>query len=275
MQAIIAIIFGFLYFLLASFLAILGSAHGPALFPYFVFGYLCITEAALAWLYFLVRRRARKHNILILLLGAASLGICLFAASAVSVSPLNNWEFLRAEREAAATQVLNMRDEILLSPRGNPIGMRLRYSIRFPRRGYFWQSPTLTPDTNLAVSVWADGRLSDQKVGPVMPLSKLGVPQYDAQTTYNFVTEFVPNFLMWNADKTRLCVLAPPPEYQATFDDLLNGPPVHYKIGISGTEYHGLTQDLYDLKSFQQGAKKEGATQLQGVGFGGSVGPCN
>ena len=274
MDKAIGIVSALLFAGLAAFIALIGSVHGPQLFPQFVFGYLCIAEGGLAWLYFFLRASPFKHKKLFLLAGAAGFGIFITVASIASQGPLIDWEVGRSERLAAATQVLDVKDEPLLSRNGNPIGIRLTYSIRFPNNGYFWQSPAATPETSLWVGGWAGGRLVRQEVQPPMERGKTGVPQYSQKTTYKFDTEFIPNFLMWNTDQTKLCLLTPPPEYQVAFENLLRGGPRHYKVSISGTKFETLTTGQYDPQAFLDSAKKEGAERLQGQGFGGSVGPC-
>jgi hypothetical protein len=274
MDKAIAIVSALLFAGLAAFIALVGSVHGPQFFPEFVFGYLCVAEGGLACLYFSLHARGNKYKNLFLLAGAATLGACMTVVSFASQGPLIDWEVARSERLAAATQVSDVKDEALLSPNGNPIGIRLTYSIRFPNNGYFWQSPATTPETNLWVGGWGDGRLVRQDVEPPMGPGKTGVQQYSRHTTYNFTTEFIPNFLMWNADKTKLCLLTPPPEYQVAFKDLLRGGPRHYKVSISGTKFESLTTKQYDPQAFFDSATREGAERLQGQGFGGSVGPC-
>jgi len=274
-EIVISISFALIYVGLAFFIAIVGGVHGPQVFPYFVLGYLCATESALAWLHFSLRRRAYKSKTLLLLAGAVALAISLVAGSFATWRPLVNSEVARMERQAAATRVFNVHDQTLLSEKGNPIGIRLRYSMRFPTSDYFWQSPRLAPQTDLAVGIWADGRISHQEVDPPMALGNSGVQRYEKEKTYNFTAEFVPNFLIWNAEKTKLCIVNPPVEYKANFESLVaNSSGVRYKIDISGTTYEGSTEKIYEPRSFYESAKKEGAAQLEGQGFGGSTTPC-
>jgi hypothetical protein len=278
MDKLIGIGFAAVYVVLACFLALLGSVHGPHFFPYFMLGYLCIAEVVLWSWYFFVRRRGWKRKTLLLVAGAVGLGISIIGASPVISSRLNEWEFARLEQQAAATEVFDLRDELLRSPNGNPIGLRLMYSIRFPRDYFnhdaFWQSASLQPQRDLAVGTWAEGRRTDQKIEPPMR-SAAGGLQYEEGKVYHFTTEFLSNFLIWNAEKTRLCTLKPPPEYAVAFEELVtSGTPLRYRITMSGTKYQGLTENDYDLKTFYESAAKEGAAQLQGVGFGGTAGAC-
>src|SRR5262249_33152960 len=245
-ETAITIGFALLYVSLAWFIAVLGSVHGPQVFPYFVIGYLCVVEVALGWLYFYIRKHMSKHKTLRLLAGACGLGITLGAAAFATWSPLVDWEVTQMERRAAATLVFNVHDEILLSEKGNPIGIRLRYSMQFPTSDYFWQSPTLTHQTDLSLETWADGRILDQEIEPLMTLDQSGVRRYERGKTYNFTMEFIPNFLMWNPRRTKVCILNPPAEYQTAFESLLrNGVRVPYRVRISGTKFEGLTDNPY------------------------------
>jgi hypothetical protein len=69
--------------------------------------------------------------------------------------------------------------------------------------------------------------------------------------------------------------LKPPPEYADAFKPfVLNESKLHYRITITGTKYAGVTENAYNLKAFCDSAAKEGAAQLQGVGFGGTLDTC-
>ena len=275
LNAVIVLTFAVVYAVLAAFLALLGAIHGPEAFPYAVLGCLVVAEGVLWWWYFFLRRHDYQVKTWMLLAGALALGVAMTATAKSSWGPLVNLEVARQERLAVATEVVGVRDEVLLSPRGNPIGIRVKYSARFPNRDYFWQSALLQGDSRLPVGVWADGRRVAEVIEPPMTTDRNGVRRYEKGKTYDFTTEFLPNFLIWNADKSRLCILDPPPEYAAAFRDLMaNGPPVRYTVTIPGTKYHVPTKQAYDLKSFYQGVEKEGPAHLQGIGFGGATSSC-
>ncbi len=275
MNAAIAFCFALTYAALAVFLALLGTVHGPQAFPYAVLVFLVMAESALWCWFFFLRRRAYRHTTYMLISGALGLGVAMTAASNAAWYPLVDREFARQERLAAATKVSGMRDEVLLSPQRNPIGVRLKYSVRFPSGDYFRQSASLQADSRLAVGIWADGRRASEVIEPSMATAANGVRRYEKGRTYDFTTEFLPNFLTWNPQKTRLCIVDFPPEYAAAFRTLMaNASPLHYTITISGTGYRAQTEHAYDLRSFYQSAEKEGATHLQGVGFGGATFSC-
>lgn len=274
-DALIALLFAVLYAVLAAFLALVGSVHGPKVFPYSVLACLMAAEAALwAWFFFL-RRRAYRRKTWMLLAGAVALGAAMAVGANATWGPLVDREFAQQERLAATTEVTGMQDELLLSPQGDPIGVRLRYSVRFPVSDYFWQSAGLEAGNNLGVGVWADGRRISEVAEPPLLSAGPGVRRYEKDKSYSFTTDFIPNFLMWNQENTRLCIVDPPPEYAAAFRELISkGSPLRYTITISGTKYQGATQNAYDLRSFYESAEKEGATHLPGSGFGGATSSC-
>jgi hypothetical protein len=163
----------------------------------------------------------------------------------------------------------------MVSDKGKPIGILLRYSMRFPSDDYFWQSPSVTPETDVSVGVWANGRVLHQEIEPPMAVGNSGERRYEKEKTYNFTTEFVPNFLILNPERTKLCILQPPTEYKAAFENLItSGARVRYKITINGTKYEGVTENSFEPRVYYESAKSEGATQLEGLGFGGSTSPC-
>jgi hypothetical protein len=43
-------------------------------------------------------------------------------------------------------EVLHVTDQPLLTPQGKPLGVRMRYSVQFPRAGPYFPAPTLTHD---------------------------------------------------------------------------------------------------------------------------------
>lgn len=280
----IAIIFTVLYLVVAWVVGALLSLHGPNLMGYFVLAYLVI---ALAVLWFLILRRELNPKTLIFV--AVGIGACLVAAAVGTVGPLVDWEVARMEKRAEATQVTNMHDEPLLSEKGNPIGIRLRYAIRFPDSNYWWQSATARPDRDLGISIWSEARMVAMTVDPPMqvkgasgspavspPGNDLGlVRRYQAGKVYNFTMDLLPQFLTQSQDRTKLCIARPPAEYAAAFEKLIQtGNAVRFRVSISGTKYDGLTEKAYSPGTFYDGAIKEGAAEIRDAGFGAWTAAC-
>src|SRR5690242_16329662 len=117
----IGFLFTLIYIVLAGFMALIMSVHGPELIGYFAAAYLLIAVAALWWIYYFVERRQLRRSRLIFSLSGSGLGLLLAGTLFASWSPLVVLDVYRSEKRAANTQVFDMRDELLLSQNGNPI----------------------------------------------------------------------------------------------------------------------------------------------------------
>jgi hypothetical protein len=169
------------------------------------------------------------------------------------------------EKIAAATQVFNMRDEPLLSAKGNPIGVRLHYSMRFPNSDYFWHTPSLRAGKDFGASIWADGQFTEPAVTPPLIPGKNTAPRYEQGKQYDFTADILPYFVVRSGDGAKLCLLEPPPNYRAGFERLM-GEGLRYRIHINGTKFEAVTQNTYSPKTFYDSALKEGAVKLTGSG---------
>jgi hypothetical protein len=111
---------------------------------------------------FLNRRAPRGMPILFGLLAAA---ILFLNEALLPATPLAAW---RTQRAIEAVEVRNIRDELVLSARGNPIGIRLTFEAIFPRNGDYviagaWQSVDERPyalqfNHSFGVRAWARPR---------------------------------------------------------------------------------------------------------------------
>lgn len=262
----LAAIFTVLYAVLTYALALFIGVHGPELIGYFAAGCFLFAVLALWRIYFAVNRRDFKRPTLVFFFSGLGIGLLLGCVLIASREPLVKIDIYRSEKEVAHTEVLNVTDETLFSQKGNPVGIRLRYSMRFPGSNYFYQSPALSPEKYLGVSIWADMRVSSQSLDP--PMAGTGPWKYERGKLYTFIVDMIPYFLMQNADKTTFCILKPPPEYTQEFQKLTrHGEKVRYMIRVSGTNFSGLTANSYNPKLFYDGAVKEGAADC---GEGGS-----
>lgn len=98
----------------------------------------------------------------------------------------------------------------------------------------------------------------------VVPIETAHLPpaarRYEQGREYNLTVDLVPDFLALSADRSMLCIVRPPTQYAAGLEKLLAGEnKSSYRITVSGTNYSGLTQKTYSLKSFYDSAIKEGA----------------
>src|SRR5262249_51279135 len=131
---------------------------------------------------------------------ALGVGLLLVGTIIASWDPLVELDVYRSERHAAQTLVFNMRDELLLLPKGNPIGIRLKYSMRLPDSNYFWESPSMSSEQYLRVSIWTDLHMAALTVDP--PMIRIGRQKYQKGTTYNLTVDMMPNCLNQNVHKS-------------------------------------------------------------------------
>lgn len=264
MNKTIGIIFTIIYTLIAFFLGILMSVHGPALTLQFSIGFLGIAIGILWWIYFFVKRQNFRRSSMIFFFSAIGVGLLLLGAIIASRNPLIQLEESRDAKHAASTEVLDMKDEVLYSKTGNPIGIRLNYQMRFPDNDYFWQSVSISPKDHLGASIWASMQMVNRNIEPPMTStdpSKYAV-KYEQGKTYNFTVDMIPDFVIQNVDKTKQCIRKPSKDYVDTFQILIqNNEDVRFDIIVSGTEFTGVTTNTYSFKEFYDSAIKEGALE--------------
>jgi hypothetical protein len=106
MNKAFALLFTFIYIVLAYFLAVLGSIHGSNLYPYFELSFLVIALTVFLWLCFWIPPRQPGHGLATLTLCGVGVGALLVLASFASRGPLIEGD---VRQRAAATEVFNMR----------------------------------------------------------------------------------------------------------------------------------------------------------------------
>ncbi len=254
MNKIIGIIFTLIYIALALFLALWLLFVGATLILYFAAGYLVVAIAVLWWIHLFVKRREFKHSPTIFLLSGLGIGFLLFGAVIASEWVFVELESIRMEKHTANTEVFNMKDDTLFSSKENPIGIRLRYSMRFPDNNNFFELPAMRPEKNI-ISTWSDMRIAKQTIEP--PMVGTNSPRYESGIIYNFTVDMIPSFIL---QKTKPCIVQPPAGYTK---ELQNSEPVRFTITVSGTKYSGFTSNTYSLRLFYENAVKEGASECQ------------
>ncbi len=226
--------------------------------------FLGIAIGTLWWIYFSVKRQNLRKSSVIYFFSAIGVGMLLVGAIFTIQNPLIQLEEYRDKKHAASTEVLNMKDEILFSKTGNPVGVRLNYQMRFPDNGYFWQSVSISPKDHLGASVRTSMQMVNRNIQPPMTStdpSKYAV-RYEQGKTYNFTVDMIPDFVIQNVDKTKLCIKKPSKEYLDTFQKLIQGKEdVRFDIRVSGTEFTQTTANAYNFKEFHDSAIKEGAVE--------------
>jgi hypothetical protein len=264
---VIALFFSVIYVVVSLILATLGTVHGSNLFPYFEFGFLAMALGVWWWLCFFIPPHKPKRSLAILTLCGIGLGVLLVLGSSAIQKPLINWDFHQMQKYAAATDVSGMRDDVLLLKESIPIGIRLNYSIRFPDSNYYWQSPFLSPETDLGYTVgW---NIVQETIEPPMQVVTAGgdvvpietahlVPatrRYEKGQTYNFTVELVPDFLALSTDRSSVCIVRGQTQQKLLADEQDS----FYRVTVSGTQFTGRTQKAYRLKNFYDSAVEHGA----------------
>ncbi len=117
----------------------------------------------------------------------------------------------------ARTQVSAIAYEPLVSPSGSPIGMRLRYSIRFPERQTITAVPHVFPV--YSETAWRGMVTMKPLSGTITPAPQMvGVQSlqdvivyqaaatYQAGVTYSFTIDMIPDFVFQGTQSGRFCI---------------------------------------------------------------------
>lgn len=276
MNWLIGLLFTLVYMFLALFLATFwGVRAGPRFFPYFVLGYLIVALGVWWWLCFFLPRRKVKSAALVLSLCGVGIAMLLVLASFASLVPLLRREMTQSQELADATQVFNVQDQPLLFAEGAPIGVRLKYSIRFPDSNNFWQTPFLSAQNNPPHIIgWS---AVGQTIEPPMQ-TKSGredallreiahVPsaagRYAQGTVYTITIDLIPDFLVLSTDRSKVCVNPYAISTEILQKLLTTDSDTTYLITVAGTNYRVPTQNRYSLKTFYDSALQAGASPCQ------------
>lgn len=227
----------------AAFLMLALSVHGPSGLAAAAPAYL-LAAAGLTWWV------ARRFDTWRAVLGVGA----LMLAAAPGILLALDWRDRRAhERRVAATRVRDVRDEPIFSETtGRPIGVRMRYALFVPERGYFSPLPTLVPrdprtaNLRLYALRWTiDGA---GEPGPLEP-----------GTAHGMVVELYPPTLTFSRGERCLATLPVPPLPEAAVREPL-------RVTIHQTPYGNthdggreeVTRGVYDLAEMYRAVGAEG-----------------
>ncbi len=179
------------------------------------------------------------------------------------------------DRETIATlrriEVFDVTDEPLLSSQGEPLGIRMRYSVRFPRAGLYPPAPLLaaTDERFQAHSM----RVTRAEITPRPdeihsdPSNTGTYARYRGDVTYSFVVDLVPGFVIVSPDKIKSCLLflSVNEKNAVTTSDART----RFRVHIDGTDYGGyfggapqVTKNAYSVREFYQDAVANGAKDI-------------
>ena len=205
-----------------------------------------------------------------------SLGFSIVVIIAVEIlMPITPLKAYLQQRAIDSVQAQNVSDKILLSPSGNPIGIRLIYDVTFPRDGVYSISPSqYAPlDEKNELYPLQFGTFLNTTIKPEPSILEAGQRSFKAHTPYHFVFDSVPNFLRFDESSKRYCIYLQPNNNYADTDvksSMSNAGKIQYKtyIQIDGPtsvtnrvvtkEY--VTQHSYSVKEIYDGAVSQGAS---------------
>ncbi len=189
------------------------------------------------------------------------------------------------EYKIVRSQVADWSDEPLLSEKGNPIGLRLKYSIRFPVDGQYSPFPQAFPER---ITSTYTGALSlrilrssvlplPEGAQPGQQLFAAGRQTFKGGVTYNFVIEMVPSYATYNEQKKSFClatkaytqggqIAGNQQSLRERFErEVMSEMKIRYRISFPGTDLEGrtpvLTENSYSPSSWHQSFVKDGVTE--------------
>jgi hypothetical protein len=178
-------------------------------------------------------------------------------------------EFVSRRRQEAVAnaKVWNVRDETFFSEKGNPIGIRVSFSVQFPRSDYYGVSPWVTlPEGDTSVMHVVGVRQGE----PSSTIPTWDTPfQYEAGRVYALVFDLVPTFIapvsfekLYHGERV-FCLRVPDPAQMPTehetFQKLTSSERrTKLKVRIADTPYQDQwTENEYSVKTFYDAFLKE------------------
>ncbi|MGH9756043.1 MAG: hypothetical protein ACREA2_24950 [Blastocatellia bacterium] len=197
-----------------------------------------------------------------------------------------NQSVVEGEYKVIRAQIVDWNDEPLLSEKGNPIGIRLKYSIRFPVDGSYSPFPSLYPERASRGFTGALGmRVHKGSVEPEPDGAQKsnqwifgGRGTFKAGVVYNFSVDLIPNYIVFNEQKGAFCLqtkayMQPSgpgahPTLRERFDrEVMSETKIRYRLSISGVDLNGrqplLTERTYAPNTWRQSYRRERAVDCQ------------
>ncbi len=205
----------------------------------------------------------------------------------IAPQPPVDWEktAVAGEYKIVRSQISDWADEPLLSEKGNPIGLRLKYSIRFPVDGQYSPFPQAFPERITSSYTGALSlRVLRSSVSPLpdglqpgQQLFAAGRQTFKGGVTYNFTVEMVPSYATYNEQKKSFCLATkaytqggqPPGNQQSLRErferEVMSELKIRYRISFPGTDLEGrtpvLTENSYAPGLWHHSFLKDGVTE--------------
>lgn len=195
--------------------------------------------------------------------------------------PPPDWDknAVTGEYKIVRAQVVEWSDEPLLSDKGNPIGLRLKYSIRFPVDGQFSPYPQAFPERITSAYTGALSlRVHRSHVEPLpdglqqaRQIFFSGRPSFKGGVIYNFTVEMVPSYASYNEQKKSFCLMTKSYNQQGVRErferEVRSEIKLRYRLSFSGTDLEGrtpvLTENTYSPGIWHRSFLKDGVTDCQ------------
>ena len=151
---------------------------------------------------FLKRMNIRRMT---LVFASYALGIVLINEVLLPATPL---KALLGQRAAEAVDVRSVRDELLLSARGNPIGIRITFDAVVPRTGeYFISASALSRVADEMLWPLNFGHSNPSIIDPTPSPGESPFDVFQKGTVYTFTVDLMPDFLSFREPETAPCLV--------------------------------------------------------------------
>jgi hypothetical protein len=197
-----------------------------------------------------------------------------------------NQNLVEGEYNVVRSELVSWKDELLLSDKGNPVGIRLKYSIRFPVDGSYSPFPSLYPArTGYGFTGALGMRVHKGMVEPEPDGSQKsnqwvfgGRGTFKAGVVYNFTVDLFPNYAFFNEQKGAFCLQTKTyihpsgsPSQGALRErferEVMSQTKIRYRISISGADSDWrqplMTENSYAPNAWYQSYRREGAGDCQ------------
>jgi hypothetical protein len=177
-------------------------------------------------------------------------------------------------RQVVRSRIIDWSDEPLLTAKGNQIGMRIRYRIKFPVTDSYSAIPNLYPDRLGQAHTGAlNLRVRQVSVTPLpAEMEQTGWlsnarGRYLADVEYQFVVDMIPYYAWWQGPENGYCIQSKPyiqPGNRERFDrDVGSQQRLRFRFSVNGSDLEGrigpLTEKTYVPATWLRSLKLEGA----------------
>ncbi len=199
--------------------------------------------------------------------------------AAIASQPIQDWDknAVAGEYKIVRAQITSWSDEPLLSEKGNPIGLKIKYSIRFPVEGQYSPYPQAYPEriTNLYTGALSlklyRSQVEPLPAGLQTPQQMFfgGRPTFKVGVTYNFTVELIPGYANYNEQKKSFCLATRSYSQQGIRErferEVTSDGKLRFRLSFSGTDLEGrtpvLTENAYAPGDWHRSFTRDGVTE--------------